>query len=71
MPRRDVNSELRVDRLLGREVLSSNNQPVGWLEEFRVETRGREQVITEYVIAAAGPASETLDNQLIRSDFRF
>ena len=47
-------SELRVDRLLGRKVLASNNQPVGRLEEFRVDTRGREQVITEYIIGAAG-----------------
>jgi len=49
-----MTSELRVDRLLGRKVLAPNNQTVGRLEEFRVDTRGREQVITEYIIGAAG-----------------
>ena len=49
-----MTSELRVDRLLGRKVLASNNQPVGRLEEFRLEARGREQVITEYIIGGAG-----------------
>jgi hypothetical protein len=32
--------ELRLDRLLGRQVLARNNQPVGRLEEFRAEIRG-------------------------------
>ncbi len=47
-------TELRLDRLLGRSVLAANNQRVGRLEEFRVETQDREAVITEYVIGAAG-----------------
>jgi hypothetical protein len=48
------NRELRLDRLLGREVLAGNNRPVGRLEEFRAEVRNGECVITEYVI---GPAA--------------
>lgn len=48
--------EVRLDRLLGRRVLAPNNQPIGRLEEFRVEKRGSGLVITEYVIGAAGLA---------------
>jgi hypothetical protein len=33
-------SEVRLDRLPGREVLTGNNQPMGLLEEFRGEIRG-------------------------------
>jgi hypothetical protein len=47
-------SEVRLDRLLGREVLAGNNRPVGRLEEFRAEVRNGECVITEYVIGPAG-----------------
>jgi hypothetical protein len=46
--------ELRLDRLLGRPVLTRNNQSVGRLEEFRAETHGRDWAIMEYVIGAAG-----------------
>jgi hypothetical protein len=45
---------LRLDRLLGREVLTANNRRVGRLEEFRAERRGRDLVIVGYVIGAAG-----------------
>jgi hypothetical protein len=48
--------EVRVDLLLGRQVLASNNQPIGRLEEFRAERRGNGLVITEYVIGVAGLA---------------
>ena len=47
-------SEVRLDRLLGREVLAANNHQVGLLEEFRAEVRDGECVVTEYVIGAAG-----------------
>ena len=52
--------EVRLDRLLGREVLAGNHRPIGRLEEFRAEVRDGECVITEYVI---GPAAllERLD----------
>ena len=46
--------ELRLDQLLGRQVLAANNQRVGRLEEFRAEEQGRGSAITEYVIGAAG-----------------
>ena len=50
----DKARELRLDRLLGRQVLSGNNRPVGRLEEFRAEKRGAGYVITDYVIGVAG-----------------
>jgi hypothetical protein len=46
--------EVRLDRLLGRQVLAPNNQPIGHLEEFRSEKRGHGLIITEYVIGTAG-----------------
>ena len=53
----DVNPrEVRLDRLLGRQVLAPNDQHVGHLEEFRVEKRGNGYVITEYFIGVAGLA---------------
>jgi hypothetical protein len=45
---------IRLDRLLGREVLTANNRRLGRLEEFRAERRGAEWVVTEYVIGVAG-----------------
>jgi hypothetical protein len=53
-PRTANRREVRLDRLLGRQVLAGNNQPVGRLEEFRVESRGAGCVITEYVIGVTG-----------------
>ena len=47
-------TELRLDRLLGRQVLARNGQPVGRLEEFRAQKHGRGCTITEYVIGSAG-----------------
>ena len=49
-----LDAELRLDRLLGRTVLTLNNQRVGRLEEFRAEKRGTGLVVTECVIGAAG-----------------
>ena len=46
--------ELRVDDLLGRQVLARNGQPIGHLEEFRAEKQGRDWAITEFVIGGAG-----------------
>jgi hypothetical protein len=46
--------ELRIDRLLGRQVLAANGRPAGRLEEFRAEVRDGHCVITEYVIGSAG-----------------
>jgi len=46
--------QVRLDRLLGRQVLARNNQPMGRLEEFRAEKQGRDWEVVEYVIGAAG-----------------
>jgi hypothetical protein len=48
--------ELRIDRLLGRQVLAANGRPAGRLEEFRAERRDGSYVIVEYIIGAAGLA---------------
>jgi hypothetical protein len=46
--------DVYLDRLLGRQVLGPNQKPVGRLEEFRTEVRGRGCVITEFVIGGGG-----------------
>jgi hypothetical protein len=51
-----MDRELRLDRLLGREVRTANNRRLGRLEEFKAEQRGHEWVVTEYVIGVAGLA---------------
>ena len=45
-----MSASLRVDRLLGREVLTANNRRLGHLEEFQAERQGSEWVVTEFVI---------------------
>jgi hypothetical protein len=49
-----MTGEVRLDRLVGREVYTANHRRLGRLEEFRAERRGTGWVITEYVIGAAG-----------------
>lgn len=46
--------EIAVDRLAGRRVFSVNNRRIGRLEEIRVDKRGRDLMVTEYVIGSAG-----------------
>jgi hypothetical protein len=46
--------ELRLDRLVGRQVLALNHRPAGRLHEFRAEMRGQACVITGFVIGSAG-----------------
>jgi hypothetical protein len=46
--------EIRLDRLLGRDVLTARGQRAGRLEEFRAEKTNGEYTVTEYVIGAAG-----------------
>ena len=48
------NQEVRLERLLGCQVLAANNQALGRLEEVRVEQRGNRYVVTEYLIGALG-----------------
>ena len=48
-------AEVRLERLLGREVLARNNRRVGLLEEFRAVNREDGVCeIREFVIGAAG-----------------
>jgi hypothetical protein len=46
--------EVRLDRLLGRRVVTNNNQSAGRLEEFRAELRDGHWVLREYVLGQAG-----------------
>jgi hypothetical protein len=46
--------EVRLDRLLGRQVLAGNNHTLGRLEEFRTQQQGNRCVIIEYVIGPIG-----------------
>jgi hypothetical protein len=46
--------EVRLDRLLGREVLAGNNRRIGRIEEFRSEVGNGSCRITAFVIGAAG-----------------
>jgi hypothetical protein len=45
---------VRLDRLIGRNVLTANNRPLGRLEECRVQRRGTTWVVTEWVIGSIG-----------------
>jgi hypothetical protein len=45
---------LRLDRVIGRQVLTANNRSLGRLEECRVARRGSAWVVTEWVIGPAG-----------------
>ena len=49
-----MTADVRLDRLVGREVYTANNRRLGRLQEFRAERRGTSWVITEYLIGAAG-----------------
>jgi hypothetical protein len=47
-------TELRLEDLLGREVLARDNHRIGRIEEFRAETTAKGCVVTAYVIGVAG-----------------
>ena len=49
-----MTDELRLDRLIGRRVLTANNRPFGRIEECRAEERASGWAITEWVIGPAG-----------------
>ena len=49
-----MSAELRLDRLLGRQVYTAKNRRVGRLEEFHAVRRGRTWIVTDFVIGAAG-----------------
>ncbi len=46
--------EVRLDRLLGREVLTGNNRRLGRIEEFRAEAHDGTCEIHAFVIGVAG-----------------
>lgn len=46
--------ELRIEELMGRQVLSANNHPVGRIEEFRAQRRGQGCVSTALIVGMAG-----------------
>jgi hypothetical protein len=57
-PARARNShDVRLERLIGRQVLAANNRSLGRLEELRVEQRGNRYVVIEYLIGASGLVS--------------
>ena len=47
-------TELRIEELLGRQLLGGNNQPDGRIEEFRAEVNANGCVIREVVIGTIG-----------------
>jgi hypothetical protein len=49
-----MTTNLRLDRLIGRQVLTANNRSLGRLEECRVARRGSSWVLTEWLIGPAG-----------------
>jgi len=49
-----VTHTVRLDRLIGRRVVTANNRPLGRLEECRVERRASAWVVTEWVVGSAG-----------------
>src|SRR5690242_13896212 len=49
-----MSQEIRLDRLIGRKVVTANNRSLGRLEECRAEQRGGSWLVTEWVIGTAG-----------------
>ena len=49
-----MSTAVRLDRLIGRKVLTGNNRVLGRLEECRAERRGESWVATEWLIGSAG-----------------
>jgi hypothetical protein len=49
-----MSEPVRLDRLIGRKILTGNNRRLGRLEECRAERMGDAWVITEWVIGSAG-----------------
>ncbi|MFL6279974.1 MAG: hypothetical protein ACJ731_07680 [Vicinamibacterales bacterium] len=49
-----MTNTVRLDRLIGRRVLTGNNRSLGRLEECRAERRGDSWIVTEWVIGSAG-----------------
>jgi hypothetical protein len=48
--------ELRLDRLVGRMVMTANHRSLGRVEEIRAERHGAGCIVTAYVLGRAGLA---------------
>jgi len=49
-----VKRRLRLDRVIGRTVLTSNNRRLGRLEECRAHRQGRNWVVDGWIVGPAG-----------------
>jgi sporulation protein YlmC with PRC-barrel domain len=49
-----MSSAVRLDRLIGRQVLTANNRRLGRLEECRLQERSGAWVVTEWIIGPVG-----------------
>ena len=47
-------TELRLETILGRELLGLNNQPVGRIEEFRAQSTANGWAVIDVVIGMSG-----------------
>lgn len=46
--------EIRLDQILGRQLLGGNNQPIGRIEEVRASRKGNGCVVVDVVIGMLG-----------------
>jgi hypothetical protein len=46
--------ELRIEQLLGRQVIGANGRPVGRIEEFRAQRHGHGCVVNEILLGMMG-----------------
>jgi sporulation protein YlmC with PRC-barrel domain len=49
-----MSREIHLEQLLGTQVTDASGRPVGRIEEFRIEQRGDEWVVTEYLLGVTG-----------------
>ena len=49
-----MSGAVRLDRLIGRNVLTANNRRLGRLQECRAELRGTRWVVTGWIVGPAG-----------------
>jgi hypothetical protein len=49
-----VEREIHLERLLGKRVTDASGGTVGHIEEFRIERRGKDWVVVEYLVGVTG-----------------
>jgi sporulation protein YlmC with PRC-barrel domain len=49
-----VGREIQLDQLLGKAVRDAHGRRIGRIEEFRVEQRGDEWMVTHYLLGVSG-----------------